>query len=515
MHTNHIDELIGAYLDNQLSPDIRRQVELHLKICPSCTRHLVDIRYLGREMGPLMRTALGQPTLPPGLRHKVKESIYKERGHPFHLFWIVSTRVLNTAGAIAVVLLLTVGLFVLVRTQLPGVEQLSTTVSLSPGAQQPQVVWPTPTASPLPVTQPTAESPVFQSSLGDTLPPSQLPTQPSPSTQVVEPEVVEVTPPFTPKEKVDVIPAPAQEEAQVEPVNLIQIPEGTIAFSLFNSTPGLEFYETHLISPDGDDYRTFPLTGISEPALHPGNNDYSLAVRGWGGPAISRQLISSNLTGNPRQAVSHFWEDAQPDWSPVENRLIFASQRESDRRWRLYTAWGDGSLEVNLRREGKSPTFAPDGQRFAFEACDPTGNRCGLWLSRLGESEKEAKSFLIDANAKAPDWSPVSEEIVYMTHTKDNWDIYVINGNGRNMERLTDDPANDGLPTWSPDGEWIAFVSDRGGQWGVWLLHLASEQLYPVITFEAYQSLTPPASLPLYNEHYERQWWDEQLSWGP
>ena len=102
-----------------------------------------------------------------------------------------------------------------------------------------------------------------------------------------------------------------------------------------------------------------------------------------------------------------------------------------------------------------------------------------------------------------------------MSNTRDNWDIYLINSNGHDKRRLTDDPANDGLPTWSPDGEWLAFVSDRGGQWGIWLLHLASDQLYPVIRFEENLFLTPPTRYPLYHEHRERQWWDEQLSWGP
>jgi Tol biopolymer transport system component len=349
--------------------------------------------------------------------------------------------------------------------------------------------------------------------LGDTLPAPPV-LQSAAPTESVEP-AVEVAPPFVPQEEAKAVPVPPQEgEPQVEAVSAPEIPGGAIAFALFDATPGLEVYEVHLINPDGTQHRRFPLAGVSEPALHPNQNDYPLAVRGWGGSAISRQLVSSDLEGNSPQAVSHFWEDAQPDWSPIENRLIFASQRESDRRWRLYTAWGDGSLEVNLRREGKSPTLAPNGQHFAFEGCDETGNRCGLWLSSLGESEHEAQPFLIDPEAKAPDWSPVNEEIVYMTSTGDNWDIYLINSNGRNRRRLTDDPANEGLPTWSPDGEWIAFVSDRGGQWGIWLLHLASDQLFPVTTFEENLSLTPPSRYPLYHEHHERQWWDEQLSWG-
>src|SRR5690606_5111139 len=109
------------------------------------------------------------------------------------------------------------------------------------------------------------------------------------------------------------------------------------------------------------------------------------------------------------------------------------SQRESDRRWRLYTVWGDGSAERNLRREGRSPTFAPDGYRFAFESCNQRGEDCGLWVGDLEHSEYESKLLLNDPLAKSPDWSPTGEEIVYMANPNENWDLYLVSSDGRNV----------------------------------------------------------------------------------
>jgi Tol biopolymer transport system component len=268
-------------------------------------------------------------------------------------------------------------------------------------------------------------------------------------------------------------------------------------------------YRIHLTNAQGEDLGQMPLPGISEPALHPAANDFALAYRSWNDPTGPRALVASTFEADRPQAVTHFWEDAQPDWSPTENRLIFASQRESDRRWRLYTAWGDGSLEVNLRREGQSPTFAPDGYRFAYQGC--ANNQCGLWLADLEHSELETQLILANPQAKAPDWSPVGEDIAYMAESNGQWDLYLIGSDGRNLRRLTNNSANNGLPTWSPDGEWLAFVSDRGGQWGVWRLHVASGEAQPVVAFAG--SLVPENRRP-YNEHGERNWWDEQISWG-
>jgi hypothetical protein len=44
-----------------------------------------------------------------------------------------------------------------------------------------------------------------------------------------------------------------------------------------------------------------------------------------------------------------------------------------------------------------------------------------------------------------------------------NYDIYVMNSNGSEQTRLTDNPANDFYPDWSPDGTKIVFWSDRDG----------------------------------------------------
>jgi dipeptidyl aminopeptidase/acylaminoacyl peptidase len=291
--------------------------------------------------------------------------------------------------------------------------------------------------------------------------------------------------------------------------SLSSSPAGTIAFSYLNLAVYPPVYQIHLISPDGNNHRLFPLDGVSEPALRSTTGSYQLAYRAWGQPTSPRSLLSSKLDGERPYRIGGFWEDAQPDWSPTEDRIIFASQRENDRRWRLYTIWGDGQAEVNLRREGKSPTFAPDGFRFAFESCDETGNRCGLWLGDLENSEYGSKPFLLDPLAQAPDWSPTGEEIAYMANPGGNWDLYLVNSNGRNVRRLTDDPSVDGLPAWSPDGEWLAFLSNRDNGWGIWLLHLDSSETRRIFSFDG--DVFTPSDGPLYGQ---RNWWDEQISWS-
>ena len=508
MPIKHVTKQIEAYLDHQLSREERRRLEDHLATCPSCAYRLFEARRLTHELGPMMKKALGQPGLSPALRDRVRQALEKERkSGRFSFPWAASGRVLNAVGTVAVVTVLAFGVYAVIRGQLapisPQLEINRAQANLGSRTAETLV--------------PELSSPVT------TLLPKATP-QPAPSVNSLK-DTLSLSPSHVDDENEDLVERPADDKmveertAQDEttalrpapkPAAELTLPHGTIAFPLFN--PTTQTYEVYLIHPDGSNLHRYPLAGVSEPALRQTDSAaYQIAYRAWADPTAPRSLVSNNLSGDQPDSVTHFWEDAHPDWSPTENRLIFASQRESDRRWRLYTVWGDGSAEKNLRREGKSPTFAPDGFRFAFESCRtfPNQDQCGLWITDLNNSQHEATLFLADPLAKAPDWSPVGEEIVYMANRDGNWDLYVTGSDGQTIRRLTDSLAIDGLPVWSPDGQWLAFLSDREGQWGLWLLHLESGQSHPLFTFEA-GHFNPPNRPP----YGERRWWDEQLSWS-
>ena len=52
-------------------------------------------------------------------------------------------------------------------------------------------------------------------------------------------------------------------------------------------------------------------------------------------------------------------------------------------------------------------------------------------------------------------------QIVFQSEVDGNTDIYVMDGDGTNVRRLTDHPTRDHSPRWSPGGSRIAFVSGR------------------------------------------------------
>lgn len=60
-----------------------------------------------------------------------------------------------------------------------------------------------------------------------------------------------------------------------------------------------------------------------------------------------------------------------------------------------------------------------------------------------------------------PAFSPDGSRIVFVSDRDGDNEIYIMNSDGTHQKRLTDNPANDYHPSFSPDGKQIVFVSTR------------------------------------------------------
>ena len=59
--------------------------------------------------------------------------------------------------------------------------------------------------------------------------------------------------------------------------------------------------------------------------------------------------------------------------------------------------------------------------------------------------------------------APTTAKIAFSSNRDGNWEIYLMNPDGSQQKRLTQNSARDFSPVWSPDGEQILFVSNRDG----------------------------------------------------
>jgi len=71
----------------------------------------------------------------------------------------------------------------------------------------------------------------------------------------------------------------------------------------------------------------------------------------------------------------------------------------------------------------------------------------------------------------SPAWSPDGNQIAFITNRDGNDEIYVMNADGSHVQRLTQTTdASESFPAWSPDGMQISFDSDLGGNWDIYVM---------------------------------------------
>ena len=136
---------------------------------------------------------------------------------------------------------------------------------------------------------------------------------------------------------------------------------------------------------------------------------------------------------------------------------IFVIDRQGLARRRLIKGVG---LDVD-------PAFSPDGKWLAFVSGrygNPHIFRATLnWNgSRLRVTDDKRLTYAGWYNAN-PAWSPDSRKIAFAGYDRDidRFDIFLMNADGSNLERMTLNNGDNESPSWSPNGMLLVFFSTR------------------------------------------------------
>ena len=153
-----------------------------------------------------------------------------------------------------------------------------------------------------------------------------------------------------------------------------------------------------------------------------------------------------------------------------DSRIVFVDETgpKGDRRKRLAIMDQDGA---NLRylpgADGLvlTPRFSPNDQSVLYISYD--SGEPQVYLLNLDTAQRERLGSF-PGMTFAPRFSPDGSQVVLSLSQDGNTDLYIMRLADRQLRRLTSNPAIDTSASFSPDGSQLVFESDRGG----------SQQLY-------------------------------------
>jgi Tol biopolymer transport system component len=182
----------------------------------------------------------------------------------------------------------------------------------------------------------------------------------------------------------------------------------------------------------------------------------------------ARRIAQPVLNRKRSQGTLHLGPALTPDgrdiayFSEKNNFFIdlYLADAETGRVKRRLVKSVLSSNYESLRFINSVGSFSPDGRYFAIAAKHKDRDDLVVLDVKRG---REARRIKVPLNGlTTPSWSPDGRQLVFTGYDGGLSDLFVINADGTDLRRLTNDKYADFHPAWSPDGKTIAFTTDRG-----------------------------------------------------
>jgi Tol biopolymer transport system component len=145
-------------------------------------------------------------------------------------------------------------------------------------------------------------------------------------------------------------------------------------------------------------------------------------------------------------------------------RIAFSSNRDGQVDIYSMRPHGGGVRNITKDRHPDfQPAWSPDGTTIAFVSLHVESSQVSqLYTMDPQGGQRTRLTDLKAGNALEPAWSPDGERIAFYASFGGAIDdeIYIVDADGSDLVRITNNDRSDSNPAWSPDGTRLAFVRD-------------------------------------------------------
>ena len=199
--------------------------------------------------------------------------------------------------------------------------------------------------------------------------------------------------------------------------------------------------------------------------------------------------------GNQRQITRFNSLSLQPAASPDGSRIAFTSYARGNPGIFVFSVDPVRDLRFYNQRGAsvtETPSFTPDGKQVLYSSSS-SGHCCWIYIANLDGSglRPVSSSIFIDVEPKVN--PKTGGEIAFVSGRSGPQQIYKMNMDGADVERLTDGTGEASNPSWHPDGQILAYAWTRGyatGRFNVFIMDVATRK-YTQLTHDEGRNENP------------------------
>jgi len=187
------------------------------------------------------------------------------------------------------------------------------------------------------------------------------------------------------------------------------------------------------------------------------NGIWQIMVMNWDG------TDTKQLTQNP-------WNSGYPTWSFDGRFIYFEVYQDGD--WEIYRINSDGSSQKRLTFNPGVYDWHPAGHSFQYKVIyesGSTGNEDLYVMDYNGENPERISGT--NMRKRVPAISIDGKLIAFMSYEGESSSISTMDGNGENIKMVSGTLINCGHPSFSPDNNYIAFECIIDGQQEIYIIN--------------------------------------------
>lgn len=193
------------------------------------------------------------------------------------------------------------------------------------------------------------------------------------------------------------------------------------------------------------------------------------SLKGW-------NLWKTSLGGRSTQITSVPGSALGPAMLPNGRDMVVSLSKDGNNE--LYVVSLDGKVKDRLTKRSEidiAPSVSPDGKKLCFSS----GVVASLHVYVMEIATRAIKQLTrVGMYNDSCAWNPNQNQILFSGMDVDReFDIFSMNDEGLQMERLTYDAKNNETPDWSPDGKLIVFASRRTGKEEIYVMKADGTQI--------------------------------------